>query len=387
FPKERNEIKSYVNKLKELADKYPLYNLKYDKMPEELNFDYLDESILSYFNQNFSNSKLRSVLGGTNLLYAGEPEISTFYEHGLIMNSYIESSYRFINGSGQIANALVRNIRRMGGTVLRYKKVSKIVCDDKSNAQYVELDNGERFYADNFISNIHPTTTMNLVDGVKIRKSYTNRLNAIPNSSSAFALHIAFKKDSFPFFNHNAYHFKDGAVWDTMNYTDAEWPKSYLALTPPSSQNDEFADGMIVIAYMHYDEVAKWGDVENTVGFEESRGADYEEFKIKKSEKLIDEIAKKYPGIRNHIESYCSSTPLTYKDYLHTPEGSIYGYMKDFQNPLKAYISPMTKVRNLYFTGQNVNMHGVMGVTVSSIITCGALLGTNYLLGKVLESK
>ena len=97
----------------------------------------------------------------------------------------------------------------------------------------------------------------------------------------------------------------------------------------------------------------------------------------------MNEVYKRFPEIKGNVISHCASTPLTYRDYLYSPEGSIYGYAKDFNNPLKAYLSPQSKVSNLYFTGQNVNMHGVLGVTVSAFMTCGEILGKKYLYDKV----
>jgi len=40
---------------------------------------------------------------------------------------------------------------------------------------------------------------------------------------------------------------------------------------------------------------------------------------------------------------------------------------------------------NLFLTGQNINIHGVMGVTFGSILTCGELIGSRYLLNKMHE--
>lgn len=62
----------------------------------------------------------------------------------------------------------------------------------------------------------------------------------------------------------------------------------------------------------------------------------------------------------------------------------MYGYVKDVENPLKSFISPRTKIGNLYFTGQSLNMHGILGVTISGVVTCSEILGTQYLLDKIV---
>ena len=63
----------------------------------------------------------------------------------------------------------------------------------------------------------------------------------------------------------------------------------------------------------------------------------------------------------------------------------MYGYVKDVNNPLHSFVSPKTKIKNLLFTGQSLNMHGILGVTIGAIITCSELVGKDYLLEKILE--
>ena len=66
--------------------------------------------------------------------------------------------------------------------------------------------------------------------------------------------------------------------------------------------------------------------------------------------KLIDKLNIKFPNIRSKIKSYYTSTPLSFRDYIGSPDGSLYGVRKDYKNPLKTYLSPKTKVPNLFLT-------------------------------------
>ena len=77
------------------------------------------------------------------------------------------------------------------------------------------------------------------------------------------------------------------------------------------------------------------------------------------------------------------STPLSYRDYIGCHNGNLYGYVKDSNNPLRTFISPKTKIKNLFLTGQNINMHGVLGVTIGAVVTCSEILGRNYLIRKI----
>ena len=46
-------------------------------------------------------------------------------------------------------------------------------------------------------------------------------------------------------------------------------------------------------------------------------------------------------------------------------------------------ISGKTKLDNLFLTGQNLNLHGILGVSVSALKTCSEIFGLPYLLGKI----
>ncbi len=48
--------------------------------------------------------------------------------------------------------------------------------------------------------------------------------------------------------------------------------------------------------------------------------------------------------------------------------------------PLQTLISQRTKIPNLFMTGQNINSHGILGVTIGAIITCAEFIGINQII-------
>ena len=94
-------------------------------------------------------------------------------------------------------------------------------------------------------------------------------------------------------------------------------------------------------------------------------------------------LKRTFPGSGAKLKAYYTSTPLTYRDYTGTSKGSMYGLLKDYNDPLKTMILPRTHIKNLFLTGQSINIHGVMGVTLGSILTCSELIGSQYLLNKL----
>jgi len=385
FPEEKEGIKKYCAKLRETCDEFPLYNLKlgkpyYDK--EEM-FQLPARQCIDSFT---SNKKLQAVLAGSNLLYAGEADKTPFYVHALSVNSYIESAYRCVNGGSQISKLLVRKLKENGGEAYRYQEVIKFEYKDKKITSAIVKD-GKKVKGKLFISNIEPKLTLKLVGKDKFRKSYTNRIKKIESTVSAFSLHIVLKKGSFKYLNKNYYHYKDyRRVWDGHQYTEESWPESYMVSMGVKKNMDGCTDQLTAITYMRYDDVLPWEETFNTVAHKNDRGQTYDEFKKAKTGIFLKELEKKFPNIRECILSVHASTPLSYRDYIGCNKGSMYGYAKDVNHPLRSFISPRTKISNLFFTGQSLNMHGILGVTISGVVTSSEILGREYLLNKIIEA-
>ena len=129
---------------------------------------------------------------------------------------------------------------------------------------------------------------------------------------------------------------------------------------------------------MKYSDVSKWEN--STVG---RRGADYEVFKKECAEKMINKLDMQFPGIKDCIAYYYTSSPLTYRDYTATANGSLYGIAKDKGNPIQSRVSQRTKIPNFYFTGQNINLHGMLGVIVSAISTASEFVSIEKILSDI----
>ena len=376
FPEERQNISRYINELEKLSNSFPLYNLDLVGTDQILN-EYYYKDTSAFINSITYNPVLRNVLAGTSPLYAGVPDKTPVYIHGLIIYSFIKSAWRVVDGSSLMADVIAKEIVSNGGLILKNSEVKTIHTKDKSLKE-LELTNGEKISADKFISAIHPAVTMDMIDDKSAFRTYRKRVDSMENTSGMFTLYAVMKDGAFPYINHNHYHYSVDNVWDAVSYKEKQWPPYYMLYTPPVSGSSEHSKAVIVISYMLYDEVKKWEGTK--VG---RRGDEYEDFKRERSERLIRKVEEKYPGFSASIDKYYSSTPLTYRDYTATVDGSAYGIIKDYRNPMKSLILPKSKFSNLYFTGQNLNLHGILGVTVNAIMTASEFLGMEYLLNKV----
>ncbi len=373
FPQEREALKRYITGLEEIVNTFPMYKLENYNATSSIEKN-ISVGVDDFLKSITKNERLQNVLAGTNSLYGGIKNKTPLYVHALINYSFIKSAWRIVDGGSKLASKISFGIKDNGGTILKNKKVTKIDADNKT----IFCDDGLAFTAEKIISNLHPNETLKLVDSIKRKKAYRERIGGLTNSIGMFTLYIVLKKDTFKYQNYNNHHYKYDNVW-TSNYEN--WPEHYMLYTPSSSKVGEYANGVTILTYMRYDEVKKWATT--SLG---NRNEEYEEFKHKKAEQLLDFVEKKFPHIRSSIEKYYTSTPLTYTAYTGTPQGSSYGVIKDYRNPLRSLILPKSSIPNLYFTGQNLNMHGILGVSIGAVSTCAEFLGMDYLLNKIRKA-
>ena len=181
-----------------------------------------------------------------------------------------------------------------------------------------------------------------------------------------------------PYLPTNYYGYSRPSPWDCERYDDAEWPTNFLYMHHCHAEAPRHARSGVVLSYMKMSDVARWQGT--AVGH---RGSDYEDFKRRHAERLIQEVEKHQPGFASTIESYYTATPLTYLSYTGTEDGSMYGVAKDVSRELAGRVPHRTKVPNLLLAGQNVNSHGIMGVLVGTIAACSELVPPQKLLKQI----
>ncbi|MCH5715902.1 phytoene desaturase family protein [Niabella hibiscisoli] len=192
FPDEREGIVAYCNKIKEVCSSFPLYNLTLNPSTAEL-YKGNNESAALVIASCTQNKKLQAVLAGNNLLYAGDINTTPFHVHALIVNSYIESSWKCIGGGSQIAKILVASIRKNGGEIFRNRAVTSIK-EEEGKITHVVTEDGEQIKGSYFISNIHPAATLAITESALLKGLYKKRIVGLNQSVSSFSIHIVLEK-------------------------------------------------------------------------------------------------------------------------------------------------------------------------------------------------
>ncbi len=379
FKDDEADVDFYLNKILEVTERFPLYSLRNGNASEKS--EVIDLSLDDVFGK-IKNEKLKQVLLGNSLLYAGCHKNTPFYVHALVAKSYIDSAFKCEGGSSQISKLLWKELQKYGGVIYRNEKVIKLE-DSEGKIVCAITESGNRYTGKYFIANAHPATVLQWIDSKFIKPAYRNRIDNACNSISAFMLNIVLAPGKVPYHNHNIYWNKSLDSLAAIDYKTSDWPANYALYYNEDPQHPGYAESVTALTYMHASEAEAWADSYNTTAKPNERSDSYEAFKEEKSNVLLNCVAKRYLEIKEHLTDSKSASPLTFRDYMGSPDGSMYGIMANVNHLEKTQIPVRTKFSNLLMTGQNIGIHGVLGVSINAVAVCGELLGLDYLLEKI----
>jgi hypothetical protein len=102
------------------------------------------------------------------------------------------------------------------------------------------------------------------------------------------------------------------------------------------------------------------------------RPAGYVEYKQERVERIRDRIVAAYPEYRKSYRVVDAASPLTFRDYLNSPDGAAYGVK---QKVGQFNVLGRLPLRGMYAAGQSSLLPGVVGAMMSSFIVGRKVLG------------
>ena len=356
FPHEKEGIRRYTDFLRNVGEHI------YDAFAPREAVDFYSTSLFArsayeFLCETIHDPVLRNVLSGSSIKMELNRDTLPLYIFAQINNSFIQSAWRLRGGGQQIADHLVSAITRMGGVVRTRAGVTRI--EDKEGRAAGVWVGDEFIEADYVICDIHPKEVIRLLaDSPSVRKIYRRRIESLEETFGVFTANIRLKENALPYLNRNIFVHQEGTdLWANDQMVNDQMVNSVMVSFYPDQP------ALDLLTPVRWDEVAGL------------QGEGYEAYKAQKTEACIRLVENRLPALRGAIDKVYTSSPLTYKRYTHTAEGSAYGIRKDWRSPLTTVLAPKTPVENVLLTGQNLNLHGVLGVSMTSFITSAQIMG------------
>lgn len=389
FPKEKSAIDAFATACQEVCLESPAYSFQKPKMESRR---WTNTTLGTFLRSTTDDVRLRAVLAGQGFLYGIEPEITPLEVHALVLDSMLQGAAGIDGGGDALAAVMAAEVRRYGGQILTKARVTHLDVENGkiAAARYQTKHVGgeireHKIFGRFFISNAHPKYTLALLPPGSMRPAYVNRIMGMKESLTCVAGFISKPDDGGVRRDYNLYTFPHYDI--DANYRapfGAGLPgEKALFLTFPSDREVGWQGPRVglVLGLMHHEQVARWQH--SATG---ERAAEYYEFKEKVSTELLSSVERALPDWAGKTTMVELATPLTFRDFIASTEGSIYGIRHSIDQWGKYAIQPPTRIENLLLTGQSVVMPGVVGVTVGALVSCAFLLGFEYIFSKVARA-
>ncbi len=381
FPGERAAILRYAEVCQDICRSSPAYSFQPPKM--ELG-DYSDVALGPFVDSLTSNRRLKAVLCAQGMLYGTPPAETPLEVHALVIDSMLQGASGIRGGGDALAKVMVEEIRAHGGMVRTRTKVTSLQMENGRVTAAV-TEKGEVLRGRCFISNAHPKLTLSLLPPGAVRPAYANRVESLREGIACIGGYFT-TEDRSVLRHHNIYDLPsediDG-MYRTGLYGEGRHGRKGLFLSFPCDRDAEAAGPRVVLALglMDYEDVERFAG--SSTG---KRGEEYGAFKEAQGQELQQHVERLLPELAGKLKQVEVSTPLTQRDYTGAPRGAIYGVSHAMDQWGKYALQPRTRIENLYLTGQNVLLPGVVGVTVSAFVTCGFLIGFDHLFKRVAQA-
>jgi all-trans-retinol 13,14-reductase len=334
-----------------------------------------------YLESHFRDPHLRAALASQWADYGLPPGRSAFVTHAIIVNHYLNGAWYPAGGAGEIPKAASAVIHAAGGEFMVGHEVTKIILEGgravgvevqpKKSADQPRLE----FRAPVIVSDAGAWNTFTrLLPGEAV--PFRAELETLPEGLETVELFLGLKR------NPSELGFKGENYWifssfdhDRMcagrdDLMGGRAPMAYLSF--PSLKDPR--------AQHHTAEIVAPFSYRTLEAFREEpwrrRGTDYEAAKGRITQALLELVEQQHPGFGDLVAYAELATPLTFEHFTGAPSGTIYGYPATPDKFRKSWLAPRTHIRNLYLTGTDAALLGVMGALMGGVATASMLLGS-----------
>ncbi|MEO0899477.1 MAG: NAD(P)/FAD-dependent oxidoreductase [Bacteroidota bacterium] len=402
FPEEEEAIHQYVTMIFDANRASRNYHLQ-KVMPNLVRAvagDYMRKPYIKYagrttldiLSELTDNQELIKVLTGQYGDYGLPPSKSSFGMHASLVRHYFSGGNFPIGGSSQIVETIDPVLEENGGTILINAGVEEILVE-KGKAVGVKMEDGKEFKAPMVVSGAGIITTYKnlLSQNVGSRIKLEEQLSKVNPSVAHISLYIGLNgtpeelklpKANYWIYPGDVSH--DECVERYVEDTDQPFPVVYISF--PSAKDPDWSNRypgkstIDIITLMPYEIFGQWDGTKWM-----KRGEEYDKLKEKYAQRLLDILFQFEPQVKDAIDHYELSTPLTTKHFVNYEKGEIYGLDHTPDRFKLKFLRPQTPIKNLYLTGQDIVTAGIGGALFAGVLTASAITGKN-LLDKAMQA-
>ena len=338
------------------------------------------EVMRRYLERRFRDPRLRAVITSQWADYGVPPGRSAFATHAVIASHYLNGAWYSAGGAGEIAKATGAVVRAAGGELLSNHEVTRILLEgDRAVGVEVNIRKGKQgaraeIRAPVVVSDAGAWNTFTRMLHASALP-FRDQLKSPPEGFEVVELFLGLRRDP------REMGFKGENYWIFESFDHDEM----------YAQRNELLDGRAAMAYLSFPSLKDPRAQRHTAeiiaplsyrSLEAHRGepwrrrsAEYESAKKRMTQALLDLVERHHPGFGDLVEYSELGTPLTFEHFTAAPSGTIYGYPGTPEKYTTTWLGPRTPIRNLYLTGSDAALLGIMGALMGGVVTASCLLG------------
>lgn len=269
-------------------------------------------------------------------------------------------------GGSALADALRDEAMRCGVEILTNCALETFRRIEQNMASEAAFSNGQVATFERCVMTQHPYHILQLLKPFKLHRAFIERVQNLETTAGYFAsFGIVEGEAPVPGFAHSIHSLFPDTDFDRMMSATWQGEGPLVLIEVPKSQ-DSVAPSVSALELSFAHEVAPWSN--STL---RKRPKEYQAYK----EARIDRLASRLKGCVSYSDRMKwvdSASLLTFRDYLHSPQGGAYGVMQKIG---QYGLFGRLPIRNLYVAGQSCFVPGVMGAMLSGFFVVRQMIG------------
>ena len=331
------------------------------------------------------DAELRAVWTANWGDYGLPPSRSSFAMHCMLVKHYMDGAWFPVGGPVAFAAKVLPVVEAAGGRAIRAAEVIRILIDD-GVVSGVELKGGQQVRAPTVISNAGAQNTFGRLMDPAVAKQFGlhEKIQRVGDSYAVVGLNLGLKAsandlDLIPA-NIWAHPTSDFDANLARHRDDFAAPFPFSFITFPSAKDPDWSRDypnratVEMYGYTFFEHFERWA-----CNDPRTRGADYERRKTKIGERLLEELCRFAPAVREAVDVVEVSTPLSYERFLRRRRGGFMGFEASPERFRARWLRAPTPVEGLYLSGQDVTSDGVIGALTGGVLAASAATGEDIM--------
>jgi len=367
FPGERAAVEQYFRMVENVRKRTATMDIRHiHSAPEPMEEDFI--TLQSVLDGLTDNERLKAVLSGFAMCCGTPPAEVSFAAHGRMCHGLYESVARVERGGEAFIEVFQEAFNTLNIDVACNTEIEE--CLDLNDRQIgrVRLDSGEEVEFNTCLFTINPHEILRILPEEKLSRGFIHRVDAYEASAGFFTLFGISAEDHpvdqivslFPSTDVNA-----------MLDATSDEESAIVIMCSREEVNGTLYNTVTAFEPCFEKKTARWTDSKLR-----KRPAEYTDWKAQKTERMCERIFSAFPELRDTLTILDSASPLTFRDYLFSPDGSAYG--------IKQKVGQFNLIgrlpwRNMFAAGQSALLPGIVGAMMSSFVVVRSLLGRTEL--------